>query len=96
LESYNFDITLSDEKTRFCELCTLDKQYAIFNYELQSRAEIRLDRIHINIAGGGATLPSIIAKAIEDSEFDYENANQSSVRGARYFIFITNNYSRYR
>jgi hypothetical protein len=96
LESYNFDIKLSDGKTRFCELYTLDKQYIIFNYKSQSRAEARFDKIYINIAGGGAILSSAIAEAIEDSEFDYKNANQSSVRDARYFIFIIVDYFRYR
>jgi hypothetical protein len=96
LESYNFDIKLSDGKTRFCELCTLEKQYIIPNYESQPRAEVRFDRIYIDITGGDATLSPTIAEAIEDSEFDYKNASQSSVRDARYFIFIIDDYFRYR
>jgi hypothetical protein len=96
LESHNFDIKLSNGKTRFCESYTLGKQYAIPNHEPQPRAEAKLDRIHINIAGGGATLPPAIAEAIEDSEFDYKNASQSLMRGARYFILITDDYFRYR
>jgi hypothetical protein len=96
LKSHNFDIKLSDGKARFCELYTLNKQYAISNYKSQSRAEARLDKIYINIADGSAILSSIIAKAIEDSEFDYKNVNQSSVRGVRYFMLITDDYSRYR
>jgi hypothetical protein len=96
LESHNFDIKLSDGKTRFCELYTLGKQYIIFNYKSQPRAEVRLDRIYIDIAGGGATLSFAIAEAIEDSEFDYKNASQFSVRGARYFMFIIDDYFRYR
>jgi hypothetical protein len=58
--------------------------------------EARLDRIHIDIDGGGATLPPAIAQAIDDSEFDYKDASQPSVRDARYFILITDDYSRYR
>jgi hypothetical protein len=96
LESHNFDVKLSDGKTRFCELYTLGKQHAIPNHKSQSRAEAKLNRIHIDIAGGSATLPPTIAKAIEDSEFDYKNASQPSMRGARYFILITDDYSRYR
>jgi hypothetical protein len=96
LESHNFDIKLSDDKALFCEPCTLGKQHTIPSHESQPREEARLDRIHIDIAGGGATLSSTIAQAIEDSEFDYKNASQPSVRDARYFIFIINGYFRYR
>jgi hypothetical protein len=53
----------------------LGKQHVIPNHKLQPRVETRLDRIHINIVSGGATLSSIIVKVIEDSEFDYKNAN---------------------
>jgi hypothetical protein len=96
LESHNFDVKLSDGKALFCELCTLGKQYTIPSDKSQPREEVMLDRIHINIAGGGATLPPAIAQAIEDSEFDYKDASQPSVRGARYFMLITDGYSRYR
>jgi hypothetical protein len=68
------------------------KQHAIFNYISQTSAKARLDKIYIDIAGGGATLPPIIAKAIENGEFDYKDASQSSVRGARYFIIIIDDY----
>jgi hypothetical protein len=40
-------------------------------------------KIYIDITGGDATLLSAITEIIEDSEFDYKNASQSSVRGAR-------------
>jgi hypothetical protein len=96
LESHNFDIKLSDGKILFCELYTLGKQYIIPSHESQSREEIRLDRIYINIAGGDAILSSAITQAIEDSEFDYKNASQPSMRDARYFMLIINGYSRYR
>jgi hypothetical protein len=96
LKSHNFDVKLSDGKAPFCELYTLSKQYIIPNYESQSRAEVKFDRIYINIADGDAILLSIIAEAIEDSEFDYKNASQSLMRDARYFIFIINDYSQYR
>jgi hypothetical protein len=96
LEAYNQDVKLSDGKERFCEPCTISKQHAILNHIPQERAKAKLDRIHINIAGGSATLPPAINNAIEDGEFDYKNANTPSFRGARYFIIITNDYSRYR
>jgi hypothetical protein len=76
LESYNFDIKLSDGKARFCESYTLNKQHIIFNYESQPRAEARLDRIYINIVDGSATLSPAIIKAIENGEFDYKDASQ--------------------
>jgi hypothetical protein len=66
---------MSDGKARFCELCTWSKQHTILNHESQPRAEARFDRIYIDIAGEGATLSLIIAKAIEDGEFDYKNAS---------------------
>jgi hypothetical protein len=96
LELFNFDIKLYDGKIRLCELYTLSKQYAISNHAPQIRAKTRLERIYIDIAGGGATLPPAIAKAIEKGEFDYKNASQFSLRDTRYFMMIINDYSRYR
>jgi hypothetical protein len=74
----------------------LGKQYTRPSHEPKSRAETKFDKIYINIVDGNAILPFIIAEIIEDSEFDYKNASQSSVRGARYFIFIIDDYFRYR
>jgi hypothetical protein len=96
LKSHNFDIKLLDGKIRFCESYTLNKQYVISNHKSQPRAEARFDKIYINIANEGAILLSVITEAIEDSEFDYKNASQFLIRGARYFIFIINDYFRYR
>ena len=61
LESHNFDVKLSDGKALFCEPCTLGKQHAIPSHEPQPREEARLDRIYIDIAGGGVILPPVIA-----------------------------------
>jgi histone deacetylase 1/2 len=96
LEAFNHEIKLSDGKERFCEPCTISKQHAIPSHTPQERAKARLDLIHIDIAGGGATLPSTVATAMEDGEFDYKNADTPSLRGARYFMIIIDDYSRYR
>jgi hypothetical protein len=96
LEAYNQDVKLSDGKERFCEPCTISKQHIIPSHIPQERAKAKFDRIHIDIAGGGATLPPAISNAIEDGEFDYKNADTPSLRGARYFMIITDDYSRYR
>ena len=96
LEAYNQNVKLSDRKKRFCELCTISKQHTIPSHIPQERAKAKLDRIHIDIASGDATLPPAISNAIEDSEFNYKNIDTPSLRGARYFMIITNDYSRYR
>jgi hypothetical protein len=38
----------------------------------------------------------LLSVTIEDGEFDYKNTDTLSFRGARYFIIITDDYSRYR
>jgi hypothetical protein len=96
LELFNFDIKFPDGKIRFCEPYILDKQYIIFNHASQTRAKARLERIYIDIAGGGAILSSAIVKIMEENEFDYKNANQFSLRNAYYFMIIIDDYSRYR
>jgi hypothetical protein len=48
---------MSDAKERFCEPCRYGKQTATPNHTPQARAKARLERIHIDLAGGGATLP---------------------------------------
>jgi hypothetical protein len=55
------------------------------------------------IPAGDATLSSIMKTInilnfgiVFEEEFDYELANVASIKGARYFILITDDYSRYR
>jgi hypothetical protein len=102
LASY-IGIKISDAKKRFCEPCRYGKQTANPNHTLKIRAKAKLDRIYINLADGNITLPLIMKTVnilnpdiIFEKEFDYELANVANIKGAHYFILITNNYSRYR
>ena len=52
---------------------------------------------------GGATLSSTMKTisilnpgTVFEEEFDYELADVASIKGARYFMLITDDYSRYR
>jgi hypothetical protein len=96
-------IKMSDAKERFCESCRYGKQTANPSHTPRARAKARLDRIHINLVSGGATLPPTIKTisilnpgTVFEEEFDYELADVASTKGARYFMLITDDYSRYR
>jgi hypothetical protein len=102
LASY-IEIKISDAKERFCESCKYGKQTANPSHTSKTRAKAKLDRIHIDLADGGATLPSIIKTVsilnpgiVFEEEFDYELADVASIKDARYFILIIDDYSRYR
>jgi hypothetical protein len=96
-------IKISDAKKRFCEFYRYEKQTANPSYTPKIRAKAKLDRIYINLADGDTTLPLIIKiinilnpGIIFEEEFDYELADVASIKDARYFILIIDNYSRYR
>jgi hypothetical protein len=97
------EIKISDTKERFCEPCRYGKQIANPSHTSRTRAKARLDRIHINLISGGATLPPIIKTinilnpgTVFEEKFDYELINITSIKDARYFMLITDDYSRYR
>jgi len=63
----------------------------IFSYISQTRAKSRLDKIHINLDGGGYTLPPIKVKLLA-----FEEDFLFIVKGCLYFMIFINDYSRYR
>jgi hypothetical protein len=94
---------MSDAKERFCEFYRYRKQKANLSYTPKIRPKTKLDRIHINLAGGNATLPSIIKIVnifnpgiIFEKEFDYELADMANIKNVYYFMLIINDFSRYR
>jgi hypothetical protein len=94
---------MSDVKERFCESYKYGKQTANPSYTFRVRAKARLNRIHINLVGGDVTLPLIMkiisilnSGIVFEEEFDYELIDVANIKGARYFILITDDYSRYR
>jgi hypothetical protein len=96
-------IKISDAKERFCELYKYGKQTANSSYTFKIRVKAKLDRIHINLISGDATLPLIIktinilnSGTVFEEKFDYELADVANIKNARYFILIIDDYSRYR
>ena len=77
-------------------MCTLDKQYTTPSHAPQQRTEVKLDKIHIDLAGGGVTLRSTIHSTTGTVEFIYDNADTPTTKNSRYFMLITDNYSRHR
>ena len=87
-------VHLSTNKQTFCEPCTFGKQRTKLSHKQQERANAKLDFIHIDLAGGKSSLT-------EDSDilqidlFDDEDIPPTQ-KGSRYFMLITDDYSRYR
>jgi hypothetical protein len=100
LASY-IEIKISDAKERFCEPYKYGKQTANPSHTPRTRAKAKLNRIYINLTDGNTTLPSIIRiinilnpGTIFEKEFDYELADVANIKGARYFMLITDDWSR--
>jgi hypothetical protein len=91
LATYSSQIKLANNKELFCEPCTYGKQYAIPNHEPQPRAEAAFDLIHVDLDGGKKSLLKANSRILT---FDYDIP--PTFKGAKYFIIITDNYSRYR
>jgi hypothetical protein len=96
-------IKISNAKKRFCEPYRYGKQTANPSHTPKTRVKAKLDRIHINLTGGGATLSPIIktvnilnSGTVFEEEFDYKLIDVASIKGARYFMLITDDYSKYR
>jgi hypothetical protein len=91
LATHSSQIKLANDKELFCESCTYNKQYAISNYEPQIRAETIFDLIHINLGGGKNSLLKANSRMLA-----FDDDIPPIPKGAKYFIIITDNYSRYR
>jgi hypothetical protein len=87
-------VHLSTIKQIFCEPCIFGKQRSNLSHKQQERAKAKLDFIHVDLTGGKNSL-------FEKSDitqvdlFDKEGISFIQ-KGLRYFMLITDNYSRYR
>ena len=79
------------EKQTLCETCVLSKHKKKANREPVERAERPGQRIHVDLCGGGYTLATRdMQKTVGFEELP------ASEGGARYFIVMTDDFSRYR
>jgi hypothetical protein len=91
LATYSSQIKLANNKKLFCEPCTYGKQYAIPNHEPQPRAETIFDLIHVDLGGGKKSLSKANSRILT-----FDDDIPPTPKGAKYFMIITDNYSRYR
>jgi hypothetical protein len=91
LATHSSQIKLANNKELFCEPCTYGKQHIILNHEPQTRAEAIFDLIHIDLSGGKNSLPKANSRILT-----FNDDIPPIPKGAKYFIIITDNYSRYR
>jgi Integrase core domain len=91
LATYSSQIKLANNKELFCELYTYSKQHAIPNYKPQPRAKAAFDLIHIDLNGGKKSLPKANSRILT-----FDDNIPPTPKGAKYFMIITDDYSRYR
>ena len=91
LVTYSNQIKLANKKELFCESCAYGKQYIILNYKPQTRAETVFDLIHIDLGGGKNSLPKANSRILT-----FDDDIPPTPKGAKYFMIITDDYSRHR
>jgi hypothetical protein len=91
LATNSSQIKLANKKELFCESYAYGKQYAIPNHEPQTRAETAFDLIHVNLGGGKNSLPKANSRMLT-----FDDDIPPTPKGAKYFMIITDNYSRHR
>jgi hypothetical protein len=91
LATNSSQIKLANKKELFCESCAYGKQHAIPNHEPQTRAETAFDLIHVNLGGGKNSLPKTNSRMLT-----FDDDIPPTPKGAKYFMIITDNYSRHR
>jgi hypothetical protein len=91
LATHSSQIKLANNKELFCESCAYGKQYAILNHEPQTRAEAIFDLIHVDLGGGKNNLPKANSRMLT-----FDDDIPPTPKGAKYFMIITDDYSRYR
>jgi GAG-pre-integrase domain len=91
LATHSSQIKLANKKELFCESCVYGKQHAIPNHEPQTRAEATFDLIHVNLDGGKNSLPKANSRMLT-----FNDDIPPTFKGAKYFIIITDDYSRHR
>jgi hypothetical protein len=91
LVTYSSQIKLANNKELFYEPCIYGKQHTIPNHEPQSRAETAFDLIHVDLGGGKKSLPKANSRMLT-----FDDNISPILKGAKYFMIITDDYSRYR
>jgi hypothetical protein len=91
LATHSSQIKLANNKKLFCESCAYGKQHAILNHEPQTRAEAIFDLIHVNLGGGKNSLPKTNSRMLT-----FDDDIPPTPKGAKYFMIITDDYSRHR
>jgi hypothetical protein len=91
LATYSSQIKLANNKELFCEPCTYGKQHAIPNHKPQPRVKAAFDLIHVDLSGGKKSLPKANSRMLT-----FDDDIPPTPKGAKYFMIITDDYSRYR
>jgi GAG-pre-integrase domain len=91
LATHNNQIKLTNKKELFCESCAYSKQYIIPNHKSQTRAETAFDLIHVNLGGSKNNLLKANSRMLI-----FNDDIPPIPKGAKYFIIITDDYSRHR
>lgn len=85
------DVVVKKEKKDFCEACVVAKQHKKPNREPSTRSARPGQRIHVDLCGGGYTF------ALKEAQNEEEFAELPvSEGGAKSFIVMTDDYSRFR
>jgi GAG-pre-integrase domain len=91
LATNSSQIKLANNKELFCESCAYSKQHVILNHEPQIRAEAIFDLIHVNLGGDKNSLLKTNSRMLT-----FNDDIPPIPKGAKYFMIITDDYSRYR
>jgi hypothetical protein len=91
LATHSSQIKLANNKELFCESCAYGKQHAIPNYKPQTRVEAIFDLIHVDLGGGKNSLLKTNSRMLI-----FNDDIPPTPKGVKYFMIITDNYSRYR
>jgi hypothetical protein len=91
LATNSSQIKLANNKELFCESCAYGKQHAIPNHKSQTRADSIFDLIHVNLGGDKNSLPKTNSRMLT-----FNDDIPPIFKGAKYFMIITDDYSRHR
>jgi hypothetical protein len=91
LATYSSQIKLANNKELFYEPYTYGKQHAIPNHKPQPRAKAAFDLIHVDLDGDKKSLPKANSRILT-----FDDDIPPTPKGAKYFMIITDDYSRYR
>ncbi len=80
-------ISSRDFDPKSCDICAMSKMTKMPSHGHFSPTNQRLDRVHIDMIGGGKSLAS---------EIDDENAEFSGLKGFKYALTITDDFTKFR